>query len=207
MEGSRVTRALLAPSGCLCTGKGQRKSEPQATSSVPSQMDPQPPGYCPGARQRAELPAELLPARHSALPPPSSFRPRSSPVCPRAARSRGGTSPQLQSCVPPYGRPWSIPPAYPSSVPTHSSFTARDLQKERRFHDSMAQHQAPLPPSPWAEAGTCRALPRGEGQRGRTKPRGAGQRRCQSPGSLSLAGGAAFGLPSGGPKVARGCGT
>lgn len=111
-EGSRVTRALFAPSGCLCTGRDRGRMSPKPPLLSPAKGIPNPPGYHPGAKQRAELPAELLPATCSALLPhlplpaaeeEEAFHPRSSPACPRAAHSRGGTSPQLENCVPPYG--------------------------------------------------------------------------------------------------------
>ena len=90
------------------------------------------------------------------------------------------------------------PPAYPSNVCTHSSFSAWELQQEEK------QRQAPLPPSPWAEADACTALPPGEGHRGRTKRHGAGQSCCPSPGSLCPATAPALALPFWGSKGDQG---
>ena len=119
MEGSRVTRALFAPSACLCTGKGQRKSEPQATASLSSESHPKPsPATAPEpSREQSCLQSSCLPGTRPCFPAclsllqpeeEEAFRPCSSPVCPRAARSRGGISPQLGSWVAPAGCAWSI---------------------------------------------------------------------------------------------------
>ena len=119
MEGSRVTRALFAPSACLCTGKGQRRSEPQATASLSSESHPKPsPATAPEpSREQSCLQSSCLPGTRPCFPAclsllqpeeEEAFRPCSSPVCPRAARSRGGISPQLGSWVAPAGCAWSI---------------------------------------------------------------------------------------------------
>ena len=158
-EGRRVTRALGAPSGVLCSGKGQgeRWVSPSCLFSLVRQL------------------------------------------CPRAARRRGGTCPQLGSCVALSGCAWSIPPALPQQCAQPQL-----LQRPGAAERAEKQREAPLPPSPWAEAGACRALPRGEGHGGRRKPRGAGQRRCPSPGSRCPARAAAFALALWGPKGDQG---
>ena len=158
-DGRRVTRALLAPSGVLGSGKGrgERWVSPSCLFSLVRQL------------------------------------------CPRAARRRGGPCPQLGSCVALSGCAWSIPPALPQQCAQPQL-----LQRPRAAERAEKQREAPLPPSPWAEAGTCRALPRGEGHGGRRKPRGAGQRRCPSPGSRSPARAAAFALAFWGPKGHQG---
>lgn len=87
---------------------------------------------------------------------------------PESCSQPRGHLPQLGAVFPrPSSFSWSIPPAYPSSVATHSSFSAWDLQIERR------ESVRPCCPQPWAKVGACTAL-----------CCGAGQRRCPSPGSL-----------------------
>ena len=105
----------------------------------------------------------------------------------RAARSRGGTSPQLGSGVSAsYGYARSIPPCCEHGPPGCSA--RQGLPKERADPELLQrpgaaereekQPECPLLPSLRAEAGAGTALPRGDGHRGRTKPRGAGQRCC-----------------------------
>ena len=61
---------------------------------------------------------------------------------PESCSQPRGHLPQLGAVFPcPSSFSWSIPPAYPSSVATHSSFSAWDLQVERR------ERQALLPPA------------------------------------------------------------
>ena len=154
-DGRRVTRALLAPSGGLCSGKGQGESwgSPKAP----------------------------LLSCQAALP-------ESCPQ-PRGPLSPGG---ELRS-------PGRLRPQHPPALPQQRAHPQL-LQRPGAAEREEKQRQAPLPPSPWAEAGACTALPRGEGHGGRTKPRRAGQRCLPSPGSRRPARAAAFALPFWGPR-------
>ena len=58
------------------------------------------------------------------------------------------------------------PPSYPSSVPTHSSFSTRELQAEE------TQHQAPLTPSPGQTQVPARPCPMGKGTGAGQSPMG-----------------------------------
>ena len=119
MEGRRVTRALLAPSGVLCSGKGQG-----------------------GSRLSPKLP--LLSCR-AALPD----------SCPQL---RGHLSPAGELCSPIWLR-LEHPPGLPQQCAQPQL-----LQRPGAAEREEQQPQAPLPPSPWAGAGACTALPRGEGR-------------------------------------------
>ena len=115
--------------------------------------------------------------------------------CPQA---RGHVSPAGELCSPVRLR-LEHPPALPQQCAQPQL-----LQRPGAAEREEKQREAPLPRSPWAEAGACRALPRGEGHGGRRKPRGAGQRRCPSPGSRRPARAAAFALAFWGPKGEQG---
>lgn len=80
------------------------------------------------------------------------------------------------SWVSPLGCARSVPPPYPSSVPSHCSFSSQELREEEN------QLQVPLPLArAQAQVGTCTSLPCGEAHNGRTRARGAGVRHCPSP--------------------------
>lgn len=156
IEGSRVTRALLAPSGVLCTGKGEGES--QAASSLSSGSSARDLPSATGA----PLPSHRAVFPHLAAPAAS---PRLTPaVCPATAPSAPG------SC---------------------------SKRGERA--------SGPAAPQPLGGAGACRALPHGEGHRGRRSPSGSGQRCCPSPGSLWQPQQLLLPFPFGEQRVSRGC--
>lgn len=117
---------------------------------------------------------------------------------PGPALSCGGTSPHLGSYVPPSSCAWSITLAYPSSVPTHSSSSTQELQKEKRssvgpcYSPACGQRQGLHSPAPWRRT------------RGKTKPCGAGQSCCPSPGSFCPATAAGCTITFWGPKGEQG---
>ena len=177
-------------------------------------------------------PAKVIP-NPPRLPPRSQAESRAACRAP-ACRALGPASPPASPCCnqrkkrlsvpahPPSAR--ELPAAVGASLPSWGAGLPRPaapgafravLLPQQGAHPQLLQgpgaaereekqRQAPLPPRPWAEAGACRALPRGEGHGGRRKPRGAGQRRCPSPGSRSPARAAAFALAFWGPKGHQG---
>ena len=173
-------------------------------------------------------PAKVIP-NPPRLPPRSQAESRAACRAP-ACRALGPASPPASPCCnqrkkrlsvpahPPSAR--ELPAAVGASLPSWGAGLPRPaapgafravLLPQQGAHPQLLQgpgaaereekqRQAPLPPRPWAEAGACTALPRGEGHRGRTKPRRAGQRCLPSPGSRRPARAAAFALPFWGPR-------
>ena len=80
----------------------------------------------------------------------------------------GAPLPRRGAAFPPSGCARSIPPPYPSSVPTHSSFSARELQKERRSSvrprcpPARGQRRAPAQPCPGGKATGAGPSPGGQ---------------------------------------------
>ncbi len=133
-------------------GKGQRKNEPQATSSLSSKRDPKPPRVPP--RSQAESRAACrAPACH-VLSPAS---PPASPCC-RGRRSFPSTLiPRLpKSCPQPWGHlspagelcsPVRLRLEHPPGLPQQCAHPQL-LQRPGAAEREEKQRQVPLPPSP-----------------------------------------------------------
>jgi len=128
VEGSRVTRALLAPSGCLCVGQGQRKSEPE------------PPLLSPARGSPAESTQPCFPACSSLLhtEEPEPFCPRSSPACPSAACSRGAPLPSCRAVFPSTAAPGASPRLTPAACPPTAPSAPVSCRKRGETLSGMA---------------------------------------------------------------------
>ena len=173
-------------------GRDRERVSPKPPLLSPVKVIPNPPRLPPRsqAESRAACRAPACQALSPASPPASPCcnqrkKRLSVPAHPPSARELpaavGASLPSWGAGLP---QP-AAPGAFRAVLLPQQGAHPQLLQGPGAAEREEKQRQAPLPPRPWAEAGACTALPRGEGHRGRTKPRGAGQRRCQSPGSLS----------------------
>lgn len=197
MEGSWVTRAPSTPSGGLCMGKGQRKSRvrPKPPFLSPASLGSTPeaprrsraaPGSGPESSGSGEDGAGQVLAGHG-------WAKQLRQLCPL----KSGPQPwgQGSGVSASYGYTWSIPlrcehgppraarpgRAYPRSALTQSSFSAQQLQKERRkslsarCSPACGQRRAPTRPCPVGTATGAGRSPVGQ-DRGAAQP-------CRGPGT------------------------